>query len=353
MQQSNEPNTPNEVKEEQRRGRGAVIFLATSALIIAIISLAFQFFFWQLHQRNQENLKAQNQALMQTFLPKFQGLDAELNKQQQTLNNLMAKTQAEDKKSAIYTAKEVEYLLTFAQYSLLYDDNVEFASKLITDALQKINNIADPALMPLRKSLEQDLNTLSATPKIDMTDLLSRIGAMSDQVSALSVLPVISNTVSKQPALPPQTSWKEKLLDVVRSLRGLVTIRRLDEPVKPLVSPEQHLSIVEDIRLQLLKAQWGLLHQNQTVYQLGLEHAIKQLQSYYQRSPDGEKLIRGLLELYQVNIKPNMPDFNNSLQLLRTYIHDSEQNVSTSTNKSVAPDITNTTNDPGLRALPS
>lgn len=353
MQQANEPNAPHDANTEQRRGRAGIIFLAASALIIAIISLVFQFFFWQLHQKNQENLKAQNQELMQTVLPKFQGLNAELNKQQQVLNNLMAKTQAEDKKSAIYAAKEVEYLLTFAQYSLLYDDNVEFASKLLNDGLQKINGIPDPALMPLRKSLEQDLSTLSATPRVDMTDLLGRIASISDQVSALSPIPVMTNNVINKPVVQPQTSWKEKLLDVVRSLRGLVTIRRLEEPIKPLVSPEQQLSIVEDIRLQLLKAQWGLLHQNQTVYRLGLEHAIKQLQSYYLRSPNGEKLIQALLELYQINIKPNMPDLNNSIQLLRTYVHDSEQNVSTLTNKPVTPDFTGTTNDPALRALPS
>lgn len=349
QEQSESNSTMNPLEKPPKNS--AVLFLATVALIFAVISLVFQFFFWQLHKKNLETMVLKNRQMLENIQPKFLSIYTELGDQQKLINTLVARSQLEDKKNIVMQAREVEHLLTLAQYNLVFENNIDLASKLMTDADQKLAEINDAATTQIRKSLMNDLTALNAVPKADPIKLISQLAAMSDQVSMLSTLPVIPVDRQAQEIKRTHLSWKEKLMDTLRSLRGILTIRRLPENVKPLASPEEQLYIVENIRLQLTQAQWAVIHRSPDLYQESLAQAKKQLQNYYFRNPNGANLIAMIEDLQKINVRPNLPDLGNTINLLRTFIQNSEQSVTTPIKPSTVPQ-TSTTN-PTPRALPS
>jgi uroporphyrin-III C-methyltransferase len=300
-----------------------LLMISIAAIIIAIISLISQFFFWQRYHTTTKWLANEHLALQQSITPKLSQLDTELDDQKKALNHLITQA-SEHKKRALILAEEVQYLIMLAEYNLRFENSIDRASELLTNADKKLEQINDPAINPLRQALANVISTLQTMPKIDTAALISRINAISDQVSSLSRLP----TIQEAPEKPQQTklsSWKDHLMHALKSLQGILSIRRLEEPIKPLASDEQRIYFLENIRLQLTQAQWAVLHQNPTLYQDSLARAKMELQKHYSQNAMGAQLIQGIHELQQITISPEIPDLSNLTTLLDTSIRNLEQ----------------------------
>lgn len=340
--QTNPLPPTHDVENEPKRGGNGVVFLASAAFLIAVICLVLQFFFWELHKRRVDEIIQQGQQMQLLFRPQFSQLSSELNNQKQELNNqrqllnkLNTKNQYNEKRVNLLRAEEVEHLLNLAQYILIFEGNIETATKLITSADQKLQAINEPSLNTLRQALITHITALNASPKVDVTSILSRISAISDQVSSLSTVPVIppAQNVRREPTRP--LTLKEKLMDTFRSLHGIISIRRLPEEVKPLASQEQQTYMVEKIRLELMQAEWAVLHQNPTLYKASLDRARADLEKYYAHNQYGANLIKIIDDLSQINIKPPVPDLSNEISWLHDYI----QNMSNILNEPQSPPI--------------
>lgn len=316
------------VKEHKRNGTGIVI-LATLALLIAVTALAFQFFFWQLHKKTQSTLLTQNKAFHLEIEKSLHQLGARSQQQQALISNLVATTGEESKRRNIFLVEEAKHLIISSQYSLLFDRNYELGLKELILADQKLQELNDAGLNTIRQELNNAIVSLNTMPKVDVAGLAMRISAISDQVTSLSALPVLNTQNKVLPARPKISTWQEKLWSTLESLRGIISIRRTNEPLKPLPSAEQQLYLIETIRLQLAQAQWAVLHQEPDLYQSALNNAKKDLQRYYAVNPTGASIINMINELQQQNIKPNLPDVTNLIAQLQQYIDASSQSITT------------------------
>ncbi len=316
------------VKSYKRNGTG-IVMLATLALLIAVTALPFQFFFWQLHKKTQANLLSQNKSFHLELEKSLQKLTARSEQQQSLINNLVATTGEESKRRSIFLAEEAKHLVISSQYSLLFDRNYELGLKELILADQKLQGLNDASLNTLRQELNNAIVSLNTMPKVDVAGIAMRISALSDQVAGLSALPVLSTQTKVAPTKPKKTTWQERLWSTLESLRGIISIRRTTEPLKPLPSAEQQLYLIETIRLQLSQAQWAVLHQEPDLYQSALSNAKKDLQRYYAMNPTGASIINMINELQQQNIKPNLPDVTNIIAQLQQYIDSNSQSIAT------------------------
>src|SRR5690606_32604161 len=66
-----------------------------------------------------------------------------------------------------------------------------------------------------------------------------------------------------------------------QDLKQAVTIRRLDQPLPPLLAPEQHYYLKQNLRLMLEQASLALLDKNAEVYQASLTKAAAWLTQYF------------------------------------------------------------------------
>ena len=96
-------------------------------------------------------------------------------------------------------------------------------------------------------------------------------------------------------------------------------VRRLDEPVKPLLSPEQTAYARLNLQLMLEEAELAVLQGHQELYSRSLTKASKAIDTWYDSSsPKIIALSDTLEELADKNIDPDLPDISKSLQLLKS-----------------------------------
>lgn len=333
-----EPTSDPVKSTETKRNGSGVIIIATIAMMIAITSLVFQFFFWQLHKKTENRLVARGHEFQARLDASLGQLLDRFNQQQKTIETLVAATGEQAKQKTIFLAEEAKHLVNTAQFTMVFDRNYDLALRELTAADQKLQETNDPSLNPIRQEINNAVVSLNAIPKIDLSGLAMRINAISNQVSSLSALPVISHQNKVITSQSKTTNWKEKFWATLESLRGIISIRRLSESVKPLVSPEQQVYLVENIRLQLSQAQWALLHQEPDLYQQALSSAKNDLQKYYSMNPTGANLINMIVQLQQVNIKPAVPDVSNIITLLQRYIDTTSQTM-IQTSKPIEPSL--------------
>jgi uroporphyrin-3 C-methyltransferase len=112
--------------------------------------------------------------------------------------------------------------------------------------------------------------------------------------------------------------WQEAWNKAGSTLSQVVVVRRLDEKVKPLLSPEQSAYARLNLQLQLEEAELAVLQGHQELYSRSLEKARTAINDWYDSSnPQIMALADTLEELAGENIDPELPDISQSLQLLK------------------------------------
>lgn len=311
---------------EQQAGNGFAVSIAFVALALAAVACFALFYGWQ--QQNQakvllsdqnnviEHLKSQQKSLRYALENQRQ----EMSSIEQGVNQLRVEKQSD---ATAWTLLEVERLIRLANYHVVIDSNIDVARKILQFAEDRLHDLADPSLLGLRKVIGQQMATLETAPRVDVENLIVRINTVSQAVSRLNVLGDYTEVVAKQEEqaqLSEENKWKKQIQENLEVLRGLVVLRRLDKPVMPLVSPEQHANLVENIQLQLAIAEWAVLHRNQTIYQKSLDQAAVWVKRYFHENTATGSVLQSLSSLQRQNVEPDMPSLAQSIDAVKEAI---------------------------------
>ncbi|MFW1678071.1 uroporphyrinogen-III C-methyltransferase [Pontibacter sp. JAM-7] len=225
---------------------------------------------------------------------------------------------------------EVEYLLRLANQRVLMEQTATGALTLLKSADEILKETDDVGIYEVRKALAEDIAALEAVPRLDTEGVFLQLGALNGQVEKLPLLPV-----SQPHELPellqkvtPETvaeSWHSDLKAVwnklITQFNTLIVIQHRDEPVEPLLSPQQNYYLQQNLHLMLEQAQQALLLRKAVSYRASLDKSSQWIESYF--DPDSsttQSLLRSLDELKQINVAPVMPDISGSLKSLKTYL---------------------------------
>ncbi|WP_415886172.1 uroporphyrinogen-III C-methyltransferase [Neptuniibacter sp. QD37_6] len=326
------------------------------ALPISIIALgAAGYLYWLSLQ--QSNSVAQNNAAIEAqvsaSLSDARGsIDQALAGMNQTLGQLKSQSQADknniDELQARLTKSiqqvtanqktnrkdwllaEVEYLLRLANQRVLMEQTSAGALKLLKSADKILKETDDVSIYDVRKALAADIAALEAVPVLDTEGVFLQLGALNNQVQNLRLIPI-----SKQHKLPDlleevtpevvEESWtaglQESWSKATDKLNKLVVIQHRDEPIEPLLSPQQTYYLQQNLHLMLEQAQLALLQRKQSSYDASLNKAHDWVSTYFEQS-DGttQSLLRGISELKSVKVTAKMPDISGSLRSLKNYL---------------------------------
>jgi uroporphyrin-3 C-methyltransferase len=224
---------------------------------------------------------------------------------------------------------EVEYLLRLANQRVLMEQTPEGALTLLRSAERILGETDDVTLYDVRKALAADIAALEAVPRLDTEGVFLRLEALNRQVDNLPVVPV-----SERRELPemlqeitPETvrhSWGEGLKAswnrALDKFEKLIIIRHRDEPIEPLLSPEQAFFLRQNLHLMLEQAQVALLQRKQPPFDSSLSRAREWIATYFDsKDATTTALLEGLAELSTINVAPELPDISASLTSLKEY----------------------------------
>lgn len=357
-----EPVTPGAAEAPAQdgagRGRGAARLLPwLLVLLLAGALLAGGWLGWQQLRGLQRQAQAQQerlaalqtqldrarrqqderlQALQQAIDGLRQGDRKRLDDLEQRVETLQQALEVERERSGRtprdWVTAEVAYLIRIASQRLRLMRDYEGAIAALQAADGRLRDLADPALLPVRERLADDIQRLKQAERPDLVGIALRLDRM---VAGLRPLPLRiparergtagveagANAAAAEaaPAADGQSDgkgWKGLLADAWARLRARVTVRHYDETVQHLPDRERELLLAQLLRLRLEAARVDVLRQDDADYHRQLRAALKLIDAYYH--DEAAHPLRSEIEaLDRIRLRPPLPDVSGALTLLQ------------------------------------
>lgn len=243
--------------------------------------------------------------------------------QRQIDHNARELLETGDRTRTDWLLAEAEYLLRIANQRLLIEKDYEGALAVLKSADEVLAETDDVGVYPVRQQLAREIMALKSIAGVDRTGLYLQLEAAIETVQNLtdSALPGDKEAPEPQAADAKETDdnmLKRAWHQTRETLASMVVIRRLDEPARPMLSPEQSAYARLNIQLMLEEAELALLGGDQMLYERALAKARESLGTWYDESDERIRALQSTLrELSDKNISPDLPDISKSLNLLK------------------------------------
>ncbi len=249
---------------------------------------------------------------------------AALNKQQQEISKQLTQiTEKLGRNRHDWAVSEIRYTLRQANMRLQLFKDKATALVALQLADSQLAKLADPALYKLRGIVNKEIAALKAVKEIDIEGVSLKLTALSEQVKNLEVSITERSTKSSPTKLPAVTdagdiaAWQKHADAVWSELKTLVTIRRTDKKILPLLTEQESQHLRQALGLKIEIARLALLQQNTSLFQASLQEAITWLEAYFNAGqPAVVAITKELSSLKTLQLTPDYPDISRSLAKL-------------------------------------
>ncbi|EMF7365350.1 uroporphyrinogen-III C-methyltransferase [Vibrio vulnificus] len=324
------PQTPPATtKDEQKKPSQKLSILAIIIALLGTGGVAFQ-----LQQQNSQ-YQAQIAALQNQLQQTQSAMSNELNQvkqetvakatevthkaevvlaqQQKSIESLqLAMADVKGRRPNDWLLAEADYLVKLAGRKLFLEHDVVSATSLMESADQRIAALNDPSLVPLRKAMAKDITDLKTIPLIDRDGLVLRLTALQQQVDQLPLANAIlpeAKTVEKQQVSDDINNWQNNLMASLKAFsENFITFRTRDGNVIPLLSPEQHFYLKENIKAKIETAIKAVYQEQGEVYTTSLTTAEAWSQAFFNQDNNTVKeFTQSLKQLSEQKIQVQYP----------------------------------------------
>lgn len=234
---------------------------------------------------------------------------------------------------------EAEYLIQLANHRLLLEKDVATAIVALKAADARLSEVADPALLNIRKILANDLLTLNNIPTVDLTGLSITLSALSNNIPNLPLrTPDPKTHKITQEENTSASSHVENIQQlpaaIWKDIKSLIVIRHHQKPLEPLLAPNQHFFLVQNLALLLEQSRLALLNGHNEIYQERLATTEKWIKQYFDTDHNVTRnMLTSITELQKINIDPTLPDISSTFSAVKKYRTkgqiSKEQNINT------------------------
>jgi uroporphyrin-3 C-methyltransferase len=214
---------------------------------------------------------------------------------------------------------EAEYYMQIANAQLQLAGNPQLAVLALRLADERVEQLADPALIEVRRALSDELQWLEVMGRPDIEGITLTLASLASVVESLPLreqLPMTSE-VAEAP-VEELSGWDRAVAALQRTMSSVVSVRRTDEKLQPLVAPEAQYFLRANLALQLQAARLALLRNEQTIYQQSLDDAASWINEYYDTdSAPVTSALQTMAEIRERSFAVEAPDISGSLRLLR------------------------------------
>lgn len=251
---------------------------------------------------------------------------------QKTLTEAIRKTSQHLSTSRVsWVLAESEQLMIIANQRLQLAGDMDTAAIALEIADQRLRDLADPDLTPVRKILAKEIQTLKSTERADLAGITLRLSALADLVGSLPLslefqqltkLQEVNQAEKPEKQEPPQgkkqNEKKSFFVELWEDIMSVISIRTNVESYKPLLAPEQQYFLRENLRLMILGAQQAALRADHNTYRNNLKSASRWARQYFDtRSQPLSQLITEIDALSKARLATAQPNISASLKALR------------------------------------
>ena len=225
----------------------------------------------------------------------------------QMSQQMKALATSKGKEPLFWRVSEVEYLLSVANHRLILEKDLSTAQTALQDADNRLRTIGDPGLIPVRKKVAEEINLLKQIKLPDIPGMATQLNAMANNIEMIPFVKDARTLDSIQKSDDKEETGASGFASKVMAdiTKGLFTIQRSDEPIEPLLPPEEKHYLKHNLNLKLEQARVALLNQETGLFQQNLE-AIEQWTNKYFDGQDQSvtNLLQAVEKMKQVELQP-------------------------------------------------
>ena len=185
-----------------------------------------------------------------------------------------------------------------------------------------LERISSADVPPVRDALATDLAALQALPAFDPEALHGRLEELGGRAQRLPLARLPADGTAREAAESGERGWLDALREAAAEF---ITVRRMDEPVRPLLSTEDGYYLKQNLSLLLEQASLALLERQPEVYTDSLRRARALIEEYL-GDAGGEKqaILQGMDELLDARLTRQLPDVSGTLAAFRQVLSGTE-----------------------------
>jgi uroporphyrin-3 C-methyltransferase len=216
---------------------------------------------------------------------------------------------------------EAEYYMQIANAQLQLAGNPHLATLALTLADERVLQLADPGLVEVRRALSNELRALELMEKPDTEGITLTLASLASTVDSLPLRQEITLEASDGTGIDPDLTGVDRAMASLRGAFGkVVSVRRTDEALEPLIAPEAQYFLRANLALQLQAARLAVLRNEEHIFRQSLDDASAWLGEYYDT---GNAAVRSaqqtIAEIGNSVFSVAIPDISESLRLLRQF----------------------------------
>jgi uroporphyrin-3 C-methyltransferase len=323
---------------DQRRTR-LFIVASSLSLLLALAALFAAYWLWQQDvtarqksARQQEQLQQRIAVLRQQQQQAARDAGEQRQALQQRLNQQIdAQIAAIEKQQAVtvepdWLLAEALYLIRIADHRLQLVGDVDTAISALMLADQRLFATRDPRVTAARRQVKNDINRLRALPDVDTVGNALSLSSLQQQVATLPLNQATRHSVNGQRDADDADGKTGFLDSIVAALKGLVSIRRVDDKATAIVPPEQRAFLFQNLALKLEAARFALLSRDDALYHQSLSTVSDWLARYFDARDSSVQAMQSTIgELNGVKLDPELPDLGASLQAVQAVMSRRQQ----------------------------
>jgi uroporphyrin-III C-methyltransferase len=265
-----------------------------------------------------EELRRQLDKRLTRLLEEFESLPGRMSNVENSMASLQGiSTGVRDS----WLLAETEYYMQIANAQLQLAGNPHLARLALLQADDRIRQLANPALTNVRRALSNELRALELINRPDIEGITLTLASLADVVASLPLRQQIEVPAEDDAEIEHELSGIDRAMASLKSTMGdIVSVRRTDEAVRPLIAPESAFFLRTNLSLQLQVARLALLRGEQAVFQQSLADTDNWLVNYYDAdSAQVQSARKTIAEIGDSLFIITLPDISESLRLLRQY----------------------------------
>lgn len=282
------------------------------------------------NQKAMLGVKQQDEILDQSYKQLAEKLEvtqrklADVGSQQQEIQSTLSRITGHKEDS--WLLAEALYLSRLAVERLQTTQDVRTAIGQLTAADDRLRQVADPSLMPVRKILVDKIAELKAVNAPDFEGLWLQLGTVSEMAEKLVPIHPDKNKASEEvnPIYP--VGWKAALKQSWGEVKSLVKVRSPQENASTPIFAGKTLSELNEeglkrgFRLFVEQARWALIQREAWLYQGSIDNAQKWLKAYFAQEATAKLMQSQLEQLKNNHIQIAMPDVSSTVTAINNLI---------------------------------
>lgn len=219
---------------------------------------------------------------------------------------------------------DAEYLLSVANQKLHLVGDVKAVIAMMEAADQRLHDSGDPAAFKVREALAEEINLLQTFTPADIVGISAKLLVLESKIKELPLFLPHSERAKEDHRPTPSSENHEAAKpaelssSIVKEIKGLVTVRRMDKPVQTILLPEEVAALREILLLKLEMTRAALLHGDEDLFKSNLDSAISFLaENFDPAAAQSASLAQELKSLQSAQLKVPLPDVSKSLALVR------------------------------------